>query len=146
MSLEDWRKLGWLKEHKTSQEEIGNLFAIADRDLAASQTPDLIAEWRFNIAYNAGLQLATAALAASGYQASRAAHHYRVIQSLAFTLNLPTAELDTFDGFRRKRNVADYERAEVVSETEVEDMIALAQQLRTDVEAWMRRHHAQYLS
>ncbi len=39
-----------------------------------------------SIAYNAALQTATAALAAAGYRATRDSHHYRVIQSLAFTI------------------------------------------------------------
>jgi len=38
-----------------------------------------------NIAYNAALQAAAAALAAAGYRASREQHHYRVIQSLRQT-------------------------------------------------------------
>ena len=33
MSLIDWLKAGWLKEHETSPEEIGDLLHIADRDL-----------------------------------------------------------------------------------------------------------------
>jgi hypothetical protein len=37
--------------------------------LAASKTPGLHTDWRFNIAYSAALQLASAALAAAGYQA-----------------------------------------------------------------------------
>jgi hypothetical protein len=60
--------------------------AVADRDLGASKTPGLHNDWGFNIAYNAALQIATAALAASGYQAERANHHYRVIDSLSLTL------------------------------------------------------------
>lgn len=34
MSLQDWRKFGWLKPHETSFEELSNLLAIADRDIA----------------------------------------------------------------------------------------------------------------
>jgi hypothetical protein len=48
--------------------------------------PHLSPDWRLNIAYNAALQAATAALAAAGYRASREAHHCRAIQSLAFTI------------------------------------------------------------
>ncbi len=32
MSLEDWRKNGWLKVHRTSAAEIADLFALAERD------------------------------------------------------------------------------------------------------------------
>jgi len=59
---------------------------MADRDLAQCRTPHLSPDWQLNIAYNAALQAATAALAAAGYRAAREAHHYRVIQSLAHTI------------------------------------------------------------
>jgi hypothetical protein len=88
VSLADWQKNGWLKAHQTNRNEIAELMAIVDRDLAASKTPGLHNDWSFNIAYNAALQLATAALAASGYQAERANHHYRVIDSLGFTIGI----------------------------------------------------------
>jgi hypothetical protein len=50
-----------------------------------------------NIAYNAALQAATAALAAAGYRASRDAHHYRVIQSLKETIGADASVVTTFD-------------------------------------------------
>lgn len=114
---------------------------MADRDLAACRTQGLHTDWTFNIAYNAALQLATAALAASGYQAERANHHYRVIQSLELTIGAPLSTVRKFDSFRKKRNISDYERADVVSEQEAREMRALAVQLRKDVEAWIKRHH-----
>jgi hypothetical protein len=58
VSLQDWLKFGWLKEHKTSRQEIADLLAVADRGLEACQTPTLIPDCQFNIAYNAALQLA----------------------------------------------------------------------------------------
>jgi hypothetical protein len=82
MSFRDWLNKGWLTTHKTSPSEISELFGIADRDLKDCRTEGLSTDWRLNIAYNAALQLATAALAACGYRAGREAHHYRVIQSL----------------------------------------------------------------
>ena len=33
MTLRQWADNGWLKSHKTSAAEIGNLLAIVDRDL-----------------------------------------------------------------------------------------------------------------
>ncbi len=118
MSLQDWLRNGWLKEHKTSRQEIADLLKVADRDIAACQTPNLVPDWKFNIAYNAALQLASAALAAAGYQADRASHHYRVIHSLEFTLGTDPTTVRKFDIFRKKRNITDYERAETVSELE----------------------------
>jgi len=75
---------------------------VADRDIAACQTPGLVSDWKFNIAYNAALQLASAALAAAGYQADRANHHYRVIQSPEFTLGTDATTVRKFDLFRKK--------------------------------------------
>ena len=141
VSLKDWQRNGWLRHHKTSPEEIANLFAIVDRDLKASNTRGLHDDWRFNIAYNAALQLATAALAASGYQAERGAHHYRVIQSLEFTIRMDAKSVRKFDTFRKKRNVSDYDRSDAVSELEVEEMRKLAVWLRTEVEAWLKKNH-----
>jgi hypothetical protein len=141
MSLGDWQRFGWLKEHETSRLEIADLFAIADRDLKACQTPDLGSDWQFNIAYNGALQLASAALAAAGYRADRANHHYRVIHSLAFTVGADAALIRKFDVFRKKRNITDYERADTISDTEAEEMRQLAETLRASVDRWLRKNH-----
>lgn len=92
MNLGDWLKNGWLVEHQPSTREIADLLAAVARDLADCQVPALSEDWRFNIAYNAALQTATAALAAEGYRAAREQHHFRIIQSLAFTIG---ADKDT---------------------------------------------------
>ena len=138
MSLRSWLQNSWLVQHTTSPEEITNLLAISDRDLAACQVEQLPTDWRFAIAYNAGLQAATAALAAAGYRAARDNHHYRVIQSLEFTTAPGTKLIATFDGFRKKRNVSSYDVAGVVSDKEADEMLKLATSLRADVEKWIR--------
>ena len=86
MSFADWVKNGWLVAHKSSKQEIANLLGIVARDLKDSQAKGVSDDWRFAIAYNAALQAATAALAASGYRPGRDSHHYRVIQSLELTV------------------------------------------------------------
>jgi hypothetical protein len=98
----------------------------------------LSTDWRFAIAYNAGLQAATAALAAAGYRATRDNHHYRVIQSLEFTTAPDRRVIDTFDGFRKKRNISSYDLAGSVSDKEAGEMLKLAISLRGDVERWIR--------
>src|ERR1700752_2353450 len=132
VSLENWQKNGWLKAHQTSKNEIRDLVAIADRDIAAARTPGLHNDWSFNIAYNAALQIATAALAASGYQAERMNHHYRVMDSLSETLGTDGDTVAMFDLFRKKRNTSDYERAGAVSDGEVKAMCELAERLRNE--------------
>jgi len=143
--LRDWLKNGWLIEHATSRQEIADLLGVANRDLADCKIARLSPDWKLNIAYNAALQSATAALAAAGYQPSREAHHYRVIQSLAFTLKLEPALIAQLDMFRKKRNIGDYERAGMVSAHEANEMAALAQRLRREVEEWLIAHHSKLM-
>ena len=63
MTLQRYLENSWIREHRTSPEEIAELLAIAERDVEQSATPGLAAEWRLAIAYNAALQLAVAACA-----------------------------------------------------------------------------------
>jgi cell fate (sporulation/competence/biofilm development) regulator YlbF (YheA/YmcA/DUF963 family) len=139
--LKDWRENDWLTEHTTSPQEIKELLGVADRDLKACETEGLGPDWQLAIAYNAALQLAVAALAASGYRASRESHHFRAIQSLKYTIELDSASIDLFDSFRKKRNIGGYERAGTVSEQEAKEIVTLAQKLRKDVEEWLRAYH-----
>jgi len=62
VSLRDWLKHSWLVEHETSAEEIAGLPAIVERDLANAKVAGLSDDWKLNIAYNAALRAATAAL------------------------------------------------------------------------------------
>lgn len=145
MSLHEWLKNGWLVKHRTSPREITDLFGMADRDLAQCQTPGLDPDWQLSIAYNAALQLATAALAAAGYRASRDAHHYRVLQSLAYTLNADVSLIIRPDKFRKKRNLGGYERAGMTSDQEAKEMLTLAKSLRKEVEDWICLNFPQLL-
>jgi hypothetical protein len=86
MGLKNWLKSNWLVEHKSSPQEIDDLLKAADRDLVTSKVAGLDPDWRLNIAYSAALHSATAALAAEGYRATRESHHFRTIQSLAYTI------------------------------------------------------------
>ncbi len=59
MTLKQWLADGWLREHRTSAEEIGNLLSIVDRDLKDATEGTVSQDWRFGIAYNAALKLCT---------------------------------------------------------------------------------------
>jgi len=145
VSLRDWAKNGWLTEHKSSPQEIAELLRVADRDLVDCQVSGLSSDWRLSIAYNAALKLGTAALAAEGYRASREAHHYRIIQSLAFTIGAGKELVIQLDQFRKKRNISDYERAGMVSDLEANEMIALAEKLRKHVLNWLHSNQPELL-
>lgn len=125
----------------TSQREIADLLEIADRDIEQAQTPGLLADWRLPIAYNAALQLATAALAAAGYRCGTELKHVRTIESLRFTISADAGMVRQLDTFRNKRNISDYERAGAISDSDADAMIELAKRLRTALRAWLKQQH-----
>lgn len=145
MSLKDWLDSGWLVSHTASAREIVDLLSVVERDLRDCQAEGLSPDWRLNIAYNAALQAATAALAACGYRAAREAHHYRVMQSLAFTVGVSSEIVSTLDRFRKKRIIGGYERAGTVSDLEAREMFTLAVRIRQDVERWIHENHPHLL-
>jgi len=137
VSLTEWLKNGWLIEHRTSRQEIEHLFRLVDRDITDCRNQSLSPDWRFNIAYNAALQCAKAALAAAGFRAAKDAHHYRVIQSLKFTLKTEDKIIQKLDAFRKKRNVSEYNHAGAITGIELDEISVLAENLRKSVEAWI---------
>jgi uncharacterized protein (UPF0332 family) len=141
MSLANWLNDKLIVRHRSSAGEVAELLHICDRDLEKAEIIELGPDWRLSIAHNAAVQTAKAALAAVGYRARKEGQHYLVLQSLAFTIKTDPATIKQLDKFREKRNISDYERAGLVTEQEAEEMIALAKQLRDDVEQWLRVHY-----
>ncbi len=145
MSLKDWLNEGRIKSHTTSKKEIEQLLAVFDRDMADAQADNLSTDRRFATAYNAALMTARVALAAGGYRTSGSGNHYWTIQSLTFTLKPPSETIRKFNKFRQKRNISDYEMIGVVSDQELEEMMALAHELREMVTVWLRKDHPELL-
>jgi len=145
MSSLDWLKNGWIDEHSPSKREISDLLAASARDLKTSSQIELDTDWRFNIAYNAALQIASAALAATGYRARRDSHHFRVIQSLLFTIGAESELVVLLDRFCQKRNRGTYERAGVISDHEAREMRELAEQLRNRIVGWLKSSHPELI-
>jgi hypothetical protein len=145
MSLRDWLNNHWLVEHTPSNSEIRELFIAVEHDLIDCRAPELSPDWRMTIAYTAALRAATAALAASGYRPVREQQHYRVIQSLAFTIEADSDLIAEFDTFRKKRNITSYERIGIVSNSEADQMIELAERIRDFVNEWLEKKHPELL-
>jgi hypothetical protein len=143
MSLERWEENGWLRGHETSAEEISGIMALVQRDLTDAAREEISADWRFNIAYNAGLQLATVVLYASGYRAGRGeSKHYRTIQALPLIMGKEFMSVSNYlDNCRRKRNISEYDAAGTVSAKEADELLKTAQELRAQVEIWLEKNH-----
>jgi hypothetical protein len=134
-----------MTEHQTSREEITDLLGVVERDAAQCRIDDLAPDWQLNIAYNAVLQVAMAALAATGYRAGRDAQHYRVIESLAYTMSVAAPRIAQLQGFRKKRNISGYERAGGVSQQEANEMVSLAGALRDELIAWLAANYPELI-
>jgi len=147
-TLDGWVSSGTLQRYATSPEEVADLLSIVERDLASAQTPGLSNDWKLTIAYNAALQAAKAALAAAGYRvsASEKGHHYRLVESLRYTVEAPGADVDLLQRMKKKRHVSDYEVAGAVSEREAKEMHELAVRIRGLVIHWLQQHHCRLLS
>jgi hypothetical protein len=145
MSLRDWLAARWVSAHESSRDETARLLGVAEQNLRDSGVTGISADLRLSAAYNAALQLATAAIAAEGYRVGRERHHERTIESLAHTIGAEPALVRRLDAYRRKRNVTWYEQAGVVSDAEAEEMREFAEQLRDRVVAWLRERHPELL-
>lgn len=141
MSLNDWLDKGWLVKHEPDKQEISDLLSVADRAISDAGIKGISTDAKLSFAHNASLQLAIAALAASGYRVGCGGYHYRAIQSLAFTIGLSTDLVNLLDSFRKKRNISEYERTGTVSEQEAAEMLALVKILREKIIVWLNKNH-----
>ena len=60
-------------------------------------------------------------------------------------LKLDNKAIRKLNKFRQKRNISDYEMIGIVSEQEVTEMIALAQELRDMVTEWLKKNHPELI-
>lgn len=129
-----------VQKHKTNQEEINALKAVVDRDLQDAAVPALSADRRFATAYNAMLQLAKIVIAISGYRVlARTGHHATSIDALKIAMGKDVEGTAAYlDLCRRKRNIIEYNHADIISETEAHEVLAKAAELRDRVEKWIK--------
>jgi hypothetical protein len=143
MTLNDWLANHWISEHKTSPAEISALRAVVNRDLQDASIESLSADRRFATAYNAGLQLSKIALAAAGFRLSKGhGGHERAFDVVRYVIVDGKADdlCDYFDTCRRKRNDIDYDFADVVTETELTEILNKVTEYRALIEAWLKNH------
>lgn len=147
MTLSQWAKNGWLRPHKTSKQEISDLLKIVDRDLEDSKSGSISADWRFGIAYNAGLKLCTILLHAEGYRAGRTGEHYYTIQALPHIMGQSRNEDARYlDACRRNRNRVEYQSVGEVTEEDVLELVEFNLDFKKIVLLWLKKEHPELLS
>lgn len=133
-----------VQNHTTTRQEINDLREIVKRDLADAGIDQLSDDRKFATAYNAVLQLSKMAIACSGYRVtSGAGHHQKTFEVVKMAIAGQEAEdfADYFDTCRRKRNHIDYDGADIITETEADELIEKAGEFNTFVEDWISREH-----
>jgi hypothetical protein len=146
MTLENLLRIGKLKPHKTTREEVGRLLAAMRRNLQDARNREISAESRFDIAYKAVMQCALVAVMANGYRPStnEPGHHATVVQSLPTTIGLASERMIVLDQLRKKRNLSDYAGAGITEE-EAAACARAAEELASTVEQWLRANHPEMM-
>jgi hypothetical protein len=116
-----------VQRHTPSRYELDGLCAVVARDLSDAQVPGLSADRQFATAYNAVLQLAKMAIACAGYRVVGQGHHVTTFEAVKLAMGHRVASLaNYFETCRRKRNMLDYDMANVATGTEVRELLEKA--------------------
>src|SRR6266508_4520772 len=112
-----------VQRHTPGRHEFDGLRAVVARDLSDAQVPGLSTDRKFATAYNAVLQLAKMAIACAGYRVIGQGHHRTTFEAVELAMGRSIASLARyFETCRRKRNMLDYDMANVATETEVREL------------------------
>lgn len=117
---------------------IQRLLEAAQRNLKDAELTGLSNETRFDTAYKAIMQLANAALQASGFRTltSKPGHHQTLIQSLVKTVGIETERMIVLDALRKQRNITDYS-GDLVEDAAVTECLLQARYLLATTTTWL---------
>jgi hypothetical protein len=112
---------------------------LVARDLADAKVEGLSTDRRFATAYNAALQAANMAIACAEYRVTAQAGHHKVtLEAMKLALGADVHRYaEYFETCRRKRNVIDYARSHVATDTEAEEILQKATEFYELVEGWI---------
>src|SRR5579871_5540566 len=145
----NWQTLladGRIRTHTTSSRELDDLRAVIQRDLADAGLAGLSADRRFATAYNAVFQIAKMVIACAGYRVSGMGHHQTTFEAVELAMGTGVSQLAAYlDTCRRKRNLVDYDMANVTSDTEAEEILKEAEGFRQLAETWIASNYPQFM-
>ena len=145
MSLELYEKNSWIRKEATSKDEITGLLGIVDLRIKDASSTTISDDSRAGLAFNAALSAASAALRASGYRAVGQAHHTRTLECLEYTLGYDAKKIQQLKAVSKKRNNAFYDAPGNVTTQDLQLTLKLANDLRDDVKAWLKKDHPELL-
>ena len=132
MSLKSWADKGRIQKVAFSEKSLKDLLQLVERDLKDSKIDALSPDRRFATAYGAAMNLANYVIRREGYRVAAKAGHHKITFEIAGTLlgQKATQFIKYFDLCRRKRNKVDYDRTDVVSETQVDELIKAVEKFK----------------
>lgn len=134
-----------IEPHATSKQEMDDLRSVVDRNLRDAAVPQLSADNRFGMAYEAALLLGKMAVACAGYRVKGQGAHQTTFAALKLALGGGISQTTTYlERCRRKRNELSYDMAGVVTDTEAAEMLTQARALKETVEQWIAAGYPQY--
>ena len=147
MSWTDLLNKRTVQTHATSEDEIKSLREVVARDLKDAEIIDLSADRRFAVTYNAVLQLSKMVIAGAGYRVATggSGHHQKTFAAVVVALGGAGSALAAyFETCHRNRNNIDYDAAEIVTETEADELLLKAEEFRVSIEKWIANNHPQF--
>ena len=137
MTLENLIGKG-LQQEAASPEEIRRFLNKIAIKLTDAQSETLSLDSRFDLAYEALLQIGLAALRANGFRPdSRGGHHLLALQTLNTTIGYPREKLRLLDEFRRQRATGLYDGSFDPTKAEVQAILRTVTELKNYFEAWL---------
>lgn len=135
-----------LQKEPTNATEIRRFRAKIATKLKDARASAVSLDSRFDLAYEALLQIGLAALRAHGLRPdSRGGHHILALQTLPATIGYPSAKLRLLDQFRRQRGVGLYDGSFDPSQAEVKALISAAIELTNRLDEWLAANRPELL-
>ena len=132
MNLRDWagQHPDDLIKQEPDLQAIEELRKVAEREILDANAV-LSSEGKLGHSHNAIIAISSAGLALEGYRVRKGSpsHHYRMIESLEFTLGLKEEEVKELQDYRRKRSLSIYEQSGMVTATESAGALLAAKRL-----------------
>jgi hypothetical protein len=135
-----------LEKAETDAAEVQRYLDKIGRKLEDAKRSSNHLDTRFDIAFEALLQIAICALRVNGYRTTSAAGHQQVaIQLLPKSIGTDVATIRVLDEYRKKRSLGLYQADFDPSEKEVKAVTEAVERLRADLTAWIRKNRPQLL-
>jgi hypothetical protein len=135
-----------LEKAETDAAEVARYLEKIRRKLEDGKRAANHADTRFDIAFEALLQIAICALRVNGYRTTTAAGHQQgAIQLLPKSIGIDPGAIRVLDEYRKKRSLGLYQADFEPSEKEVKAVTEAVERLRATLVAWIKYHYPELL-